>query len=372
MNLGGTMKTLVLKTLPVLMLASACAHAPAPGSFRAAPEPLVVEGTAPLDERNLGASRDRAALDAQKAAVRRAAELFLDETARAENYAVLEIGLLKTPQLYVAKRKILSEGRDGAFYRVSIRVWVHHDKIASALRGMNLAGPGADGPAAAFVQKGGADKSFSKAFREAFSRRSALVLKDFPFASDTALLAGPDSALLEAAAASGAEVLLAATASAASSGSGLDTGFHPARSEASLIVYEVATGRALLSLSSQANAIDSSQAAAFSKALASAGELLGQEAAGKTARLFKAAAPVKIRVFGLSGLADAEKLRDQLQRADLSGLRLDSYSEGAAVFLAVPGSSDPQEFASAVLRSDALGLELEGAGPQEIVFSLSR
>ena len=366
------MKTSTLKILPLLLLAAACAHPPAPGSFRAAPEPFVVEGSAPLDERNLGASRDRAAQDAEKAAVRRAAELFLDETARAESYAVLEIGLLKTPGLYVAKRKILSEGRDGAAYRVSLRAWVYHDKIASALRGMNLAGPGAAGPAAAFAQRGGADKAFAAAFREAFSRRSAIVLKDYPFSSDEALLAGPDSGLAQAAAAAGAQLLFSVSASAASSGAGLDTGFHPARSEASLKVYEAASGRELLSLSSQANAIDSSQAGAFAKALASAGELLGQEAAGKTARLLKADAPVSVRVSGLSGLEAAEKLREQLQRADLTGLRLQSYSEGTAVFSAVPRTSDPQEFASAVLRSDVFGLELEAAGPKEIVFSVAR
>lgn len=366
------MKTLAWKTLPVLLLASACAHPPAPGTFQAPPEPLVAEGAAPFDARNLGASRERAALEAEKAAVRRAAELFLDETARAESYAVLEIGLLRTPQLYVARRKILSEGRDGAVYRVSLRTWVRHDKIASALRGMNLAGPGAAGPTAAFVQKGGADKAFAGAFRETFSRRSAIVIKEYPFATDEALLAGPDSALLQAAGAAGADLLFSASASAASSGAGLDTGFHPARSGASLKVYDAKTGRELLSLSSQANAIDASEAAAFAKALASAGELLGQEAAGKTARLLKADSPSRIKVFGLSGLEAAEKLRDQLQRADLSGLRLESYAQGLAVFLAVPRSSDPQEFASAILRSDTLGLELQGAGPQEIVFSLSR
>lgn len=364
--------TIFLKTLPVLLLASACAHAPAPGAFRADPEPLTADGTGTLDERNLGASRDRAAQDAEKNAVRRAAELFLDETARAEKYGALEIGLLKTPQLYVAKRKILSEGRDGDAYRVSARVWIRHDRVAAALRTMNLAGPGATGTVAAFAQRGGGDKSFSKAFREAFSRRSAVLIKDFPFASDAALLSGPDSALLEAASAAGAELLFSASASAYPSGAGLDTGFHPARSEAVLKVYEVRSGRELLSLSSQANAIDSSQAAAFAKALAAAGELLGQEAAGKTARLLKSEATVKVRVMGLSGLEGVEKLRDQLQRADLTGLRLESYAEGSAVFLAVPRRSDPQELASAILRSDALGLELEAAGPQELAFSLAR
>jgi hypothetical protein len=366
------MRTLTLKTLPLLLLAGACAHPPAPGSFRADPEPFVAEGSAPLDERNLGASRDRAAQDAEKAAVRRAAELFLDDTARAESYAALETGLLRTPGLYVAKRKILSEGRDGAAYRVSLRVWVRHDLIASALRGLNLAGPAAAGPAAAFAQRGGADKAFSAAFREAFSRRSAVTLKDYPFASDEALLAGPDSGLLQAASAAGAQLLFSASASAASSGAGLDTGFHPARAEASLKVYEVAGGRELLSLSSQANAVDSSQPAAFAKALASAGELLGQEAAGKASRLIKADAAVRIKFLGLAGLEAAEKLREQLQRSGLTGLRLETYAEGAAVFLAVPLSGDPQQFASIILRTDTFGLELEAAGPAGIVFSAPR
>ncbi len=365
------MTNLTRKILPVLLLASACAHAPLPGSYKAAPEPLTAEGAAPVDDRNIGASREGALLDAERNAVRRAAELFLDETARAENYSALEIGLLKTPRIYVARRKVLSEGRDGAYYRVSVRAWVQHDKIASALRGMGLAGPGGAGATAAFVLRGG-DKAFAKGFREAFSARSAVVLKEFPFASDPALLAGPDQGLIDAAAAAGAELLYCASASAASSGSGIDTGFHPARSEASLKVYETKTGREMLSLSGQANAIDAVRETALSKALAAAGELLGQEAAGTTARLVRSETPFRIKVRGVQGLEAAEKLRDQLQRVDLSGLRLESLEDGLAAFLAVPRSADPQEFASAVLRGDPLGLELEAAGQRELVFSLPR
>ena len=81
---------------------------------------------------------------------------------------------------------------------------------------------------------------------------------------------------------------------------------------------------------------------------------------------------MKLKIYGVPGLEAVEKLRDQLQRADLRGLRLESYADGAAVFSAVPRRQDPQEFASAVLRGDSLGLELEAAGPQEVVFSLPR
>lgn len=363
-----------LKTMSAALLVAAagCAHAPAPGSFKAAPEPLAVDGSASFDARNPGASRGAAILDAEKNAVRRAAELFMDEAARAENYGVLEIGLLKTAQLYTAKSKVLSEGQDGGSYRVRARVWVYHNKIASALRGLNLAGSDTPGAVAAFAQLGAADRSFSAAFKEAFSKRSPITIREFPFTSDEALLAGPETGLLEAAAASGADLLFSASASAASSGAGLSTGFYPSRAEAALKIYDVRTGRELLALSSQANAIDSTIAASFSKSLASAGELLAQAAVGRSDRLVKPDSPVKVRVLGLGGLEELEKLKAQLLRLELKGLRLQSYSDGAAVFVAVPRRPDPQEFASTVLRGDSLGLELDGVGAQEVSFSLPR
>lgn len=366
------MKRAILKTLPALLLAAGCAHAPAPGAYKADPEPLSAEGAGALDERDLGATRERAALAAEREAVRLAAELFLDETAAAEKGAVLEAGLLKTPRLYVAKRKIISEGRDGDGYRVGVRAWVYHDRIAAALRQLNLAGPGALAPAAALALRGQADKGFARAFREAFARRSSVLLKDYPFASDQALLAGPDDALVSAAAAAGADLLFCVSASAAPSGAGFSTGLHPSRSEASLKAYEASTGRELLSLSSQGNAIEATEAASQAKALAAAAELLGQEAGGRADRLAKSAAPVRIKIYGVRGLEGAAALKAQLQRLDAEGVRLESYSEGTAVFLALPRRPDPQELASSVLRGDSLGLELEAAGPGEIAFSLPR
>ena len=320
----------------------------------------------------------------------------MDEAARAENYGVLEIGLLKTAQLYTAKSRVLSEGQDGASYRVRAKVWVYHNKIASALRGLNLAGSDTPGAVAVFAQLGAADKAFAAAFKEAFSKRSPITIKEFPFAAEAngnsliegivrrtgtldrrqivrrALLSGPEPRLLEAAASSGADLLFSASASAASSGAGLSTGFYPSRAEAALKIYDVKTGRELLALSSQANAIDSTIAASFSKSLASAGELLAQAASGRTDRLVKPDTPVRLKVLGVGGREVLEKLKAQLLRLDLKGLRLQSYSDGAAVFAAVPRRSDPQEFASTVLRGDSLGLELDGVGAQEVIFSLPR
>lgn len=367
------MSNLAKFAAPLLLAAAAgCATAPAPGSFRADPEMLLADGAADLNPADLGASRSAAVQDAQRAAVRRAAELYMDDTARAENYAALENGPLKDFRSYVDKHKVVSEGQDGAVYRAGVKVWVYHDRLASVLRALKLAGGPGGSAAAAFAQKGAPSQPFARAFRDAFARRSAVAVKDYPFAADQALAAGPLEPLLAAASAAGADLLIRASASAAPAGSGIATGFYPSRADAGAEVYETASGRQLLAVSMQADAVDSSEAASLSKALAAAGELLGQEAASRAARSLKADTVIKLRVHGVPGLEALEKLRAQLQRVDLKSLRLEKFSSGTAVFAAVPQRADSQELASAVLRGDSFGLELEAVGPLEIVFSLPR
>ncbi len=351
--------------LPALILSAACAHAPAPAALGGSPEPISAEGSAPLD--GPGAARERASLDAQRNAVLRAAGLFMEESARAGSRELLEIGLLKTPQLYVAKARVLSELRDGDSVRVAARVWIRLDKLVSALRGMKLAGPGAASAEAVFAQRGPGGRPFYSAFSEAFSKRSQFRLRELK--ADEPLLAGPDTGLVEAAAADGADLVLVAVSSVSQSASGLGTGFYPSRADAVLKVYDPA-GAELLSLSSQANAVESTAAASAAKALASAADMLAQEAAVRTARLNDKPAPVTIKVVGVGSLDRLERLRDQLQGPELSGLRVESFSDGSAVLSAVPARSDLHEMASALLRTDAMGLELEGVGPGQVLFSI--
>ncbi|MBI5743685.1 MAG: hypothetical protein HY952_03975 [Elusimicrobia bacterium] len=361
-----------LKACLAAVLLAGCAGAPARNPAKAPPAQLQAEGVTALNLRDLGASRAAAVLDAERAAVSRTAELFLDDEAWAEKFSAVEAGLLKAPNLYVSKYKILSEGADGAFYRVRLNVWVQHARVGAELRALKLAGPAAAGPRAAFALRGPAAPAFAAAFKEAFTRRASAVIEDFPFAADQALLAGSDEGLAAAASAAGADLLITASASASAAGAGLNTGFFPSKADASVKVYELPGGRLLADASNQANGIDSSEAASFAKALGSAGELLAQETASKVSRSLKQAAPVKLKFLGFETLEAVEKLRAQLNKLDARGLRLENYDGAAAVFQCVPRRPDPQEFASTVLRGDSLGLELEGVGPQEIVFSLPR
>lgn len=366
------MKLAANTALAAALLLAGCAHAPAPSSFKAPPALLEVDGAAAFNSRDLAASRAAAVQDAERAAVARAAALYLDEETRAEKYPVLESSLLKNPHLYVARYKIISEGQDGPHYRVRVKAWVSHGRVASELRSLRLTGPAAAGPKAAFVVRGTPAPAFASAFREAFARRSAAVLEDFPFAADAALAAGPEEKLVEAAAVSGADLLIAASASAAAAGAGLNTGFYPSRADAAVKVYDAVSGKLLFEASTQANGIDSTEAASFSKALAQAGELLAQETAARAARVLKQETEIRIKVYGVEGLETVEKIKAQLLKLDAKGVRLDSYGAETAVFLAVPRRPDPQEFASSVLRGDSLGLEPEGAGAQEVAFSMPR
>ncbi len=363
------LKILLTACLPLL---AACAHAPAPGALKAPPAALEADGTAPFDVKDLAASRAGAVQDAERAAVLRAAALYLDEEVRAEKAPAVEAALLRNPHLFVARHKVLSEGQDASFYRVRLKVWLYHARIASELRSLKLAGPGASGPRAAFALRGQPAPAFAAAFREAFGRRSPAVIEDFPFASDPALLAGPEEKLLEAAAASGADLLLSATAAAAPAGAGLNTGFFPSKADAAVKVYEAPSGKLLLELSNQASGIDPTQAASFAKALASAGELLGQEAASRSSRLLKQDAEVRLKFYGVEDLETAEKLKAQLLKLDARGVRLETLDQGSAVFLAAPRGTDMQELASAVLRGDSFGLVPEGTGAREAAFSLPR
>lgn len=361
-----------LRLLPAVLALCACAHAPAGNRAASQPEIVSAEGLAAHNVKDLAASRTAAVLDAQKNALKRAAELYMDDISRAENYAAFEAGPLKNPQKYLLKHKVISEGPEGPSYRVGLRAWVLTGKLAADIRGLSASGPREDKLRAALVSREAPEgAAFAAAFSDALSRRSVLEIADFPFAKNRAQ-ADSDETLLAAAAAAGADVLLSASASAYAYGAGLNTGFYPSRADASVKVYEVKSGRLLLELSRQGSAIDSSQGASFSKALATAGEQLAQETALKADRLLKPDAVIRIKVYGLDGLETLEKLKSQLQRLDLKKLRLETYSNGTAVFVAVPRRSDPQELASAVLRGDAIGLELEGASPQELLFTAEK
>jgi len=366
----------IFAVIAVSGLLAACAGQTKHAAPQSTVEAVETEGLAPYNEKDMAATTNSACAEAQKNAVESVAGLFMGAQSRAEKYDVLKQNLLKNPGIYVKKYKVLSERREGDFYRVNIRAYVYVDKIASVLRGLAIfetAKPGAAGALMLdeyFITAASAYGDARKAFTEYLGRKTALSFLDTPALKNS----GDENTFFEAARASGADLVLIGKAEAAPMGAaqGPQAGFYPARAKAELKIYEAGTRKLLLEISSQSNALDSAEEGAFRKALYSAGELLGQEAFSKADKFIRPATPLTLRVKGLNGIEDVNKLKAAVQRMEVNGAVLESYSEGEAVILVYPARPDSQEFCSALLRTGVFNLELERVSQFEAVFTVIR
>lgn len=357
-------------------LLAACAGPAKRADVRSGAEIVETEGLAPYNEKDLSATANAAALQAQKNAIEAVAGLFMGAQSRAERYDVLQQNLLKSPGLYIKKYKLLSERREGDLYRVNIRAYVYVDKVASVLRGLAISEAARPGVAGAllldeyFMSAASPYSDARKAFIGYLGRKTVLNFLDTPALKNS----GDEDSFFEAARASGADLVLIGRAEAAPmvAAQGPQAGFYPARAKAELKIYESGTRKLLLELSSQSNAMDAVEEGAFRKALMTAGEQLGAEAFSKVNKFIRPATPLTLRVKGLNGIEDVRKLKEAVERLEINGAALESYFEGEAVMNIYPVRPDSQEFASTLLRIGVFNLELERVSQFEAVFSVIR
>ena len=346
---------------------TACAQ-PSRLAVRSSLEPVEVSGLADFNDKDLSVSKNAAISDALKNAVEEAAGLFSGEPSEIS-------ALSKNPHTYIRKYKLLSAAREGGLYRARVRAYVELSKITDDLRGQTreTARQAVSKAALKILENGpGAGNNFAAAFKKNISG-SQVVFEDYPWL--TAATAAQEKTLeelLSSSRDSGAELLFYARAEARTVGTGLAAGFYPVSCEAKLVVYDAASGRQLFQDSSQANALDASESASGIKALYSAGELMAQRAALNLARMVNKPLELKLRVRKLGGISNLKILKGSVEKLGAKSLRLESYSDGEALFTISPASPDPQELASALLRQDELGLELESATQAEVVFSANR
>lgn len=357
-------------------LLASCAGRTARPAAKSGVELVETEGLAPYNDRDLSSTVGAAVTEAQKNAIEAVAGLFMTPQSKAEKYEALNQNLLKNPGLYVKKYKVLSERREGAFYRVNLRAYVYVDKVASVLRGLALSAGAGSGASGALMldeyfrteasQYGDAGRAFSVSL----AGKTAVRFLDTPALKNSK----DENSFFEAARASGADLVFIGRAEAdpMAAAQGPQAGFYPARAKAELKIYEAGTRRLLLEISSQSNALDPAEEGAFRKALASAGELLGAEAFSKADKFIKPETPLTLRVKGLGGIEAARKLKAAVDGMEVSDAVFESYADGEAVITVIPARPDPQEFASALLRTGVFNLELESVSRFETVFSVIR
>lgn len=353
--------------LTLIFAFAACAQ-PSRLAVKSSLEPVEVSGFADFNEKDLSVSKNAAISDALKNAVEEAAGLFSGEPS--------EIAALgKTPHSYIRKYKLLSAAREGGLYRARVRAYVELSKITAGLRGQTqeTASQAVSKAALEVLESGpGAGDNFAAAFKKNLAG-SQVVFEDYPWLKAAPAAQGKTLAeLLSSSRDSGAELMFYVRAEARPVGAGLATGFYPVNCEAKLEVYDAASGRRLFQDSSQANALDASESASGVKALYSAGELMAQRAALNLARMARKSFELKLRVRKLGKISNLKILKGSVDKLGAKSLRLESYSDGEALFTISPLSPDPQELASALLRQDELGLELESATQTEVVFSANK
>ncbi|MBI4802836.1 MAG: hypothetical protein HY796_09975 [Elusimicrobia bacterium] len=355
--------------------------------LKAGAEPVTTEGSLPYNGGDPAAAANAAIIEAQKNAVSAVAELFIDPVAKAEKYELFRQNLLKTPQLYVKKHKVLSQGAEGAFYKVKIKAYVYVDKVNSALKGLQLsAQPGRNRKAALmageyFNARPSAAGDFANAFAGYFKGRDTLFFADLKAPAtgwtlpqswlDEERNSADVSAFFDAASAAGAGLVFLCKAEALplSAAQNAQPGFYPARAEARMKIFET-SGKRISEVSSQANALDVSEEAAFKKALAAAGELLAAELAGRLDKILRPEIPVTLRVSGLPAVEAARKLKEAVEKLDIAGAAFESYGGGTAVMTVMLKRPDAHEFASALLRTGVFVMDLESVSQLEAVFSI--
>ena len=351
-----------------LVSAFAACATPSRLAVKSSVEPVEVSGLADFNEKDLSVSKNAAISDALKNAVEEVAGLFSGEPSEIS-------ALSKTQHSYIRRYKLLSAAREGGLYRARVRAYVELSKITAGLRGQTqeTARQAVSKAALKVLESGpGAGNNFAAAFKKNLAGNQVFFedypwLKAAPAAQEKTL-----AELLSSSRDSGAELLFYVKAEARPAGAGLAAGFYPVNCEAKLEVYDAASERQLFQDSSQASALDASESASGVKALYSAGELMAQRAALGLARMVKKSFALKLRVRKLGGVSNLKILKGEADKLGAKSLRLESYSDGEALFTISPASPDPQELASALLRQDELGLELESATQTEVVFSANR
>ena len=175
----------IFSVLAAACLLTACGGRARHASFHNGVESVEAEGYAPYNG-DATAVTAAAALEAQKNAIETVADLFASPVIKAEKYDQLKRRMLESPQLYVKRSKVLFGRREGNLYRVTVRAYVHVDKIASALKGLAAMEPAGSSVSGAlmFDERIGNGVSpygeAGKAFASCLSRKTPLTFLNSP------------------------------------------------------------------------------------------------------------------------------------------------------------------------------------------------
>jgi hypothetical protein len=331
-------------------------------------EIVVAEGIAPYKADDLPGTKAASLAAAQRSAVELVVGVYVSAKTRVEKAVAIEQSILTHTSGYVKRYEILSQGRDGEWYKTKIRALVLTQQLHQDLDSLGLLKQPAVGfPRVVVRLQEFVGESENKDGHAAHALTQALLDKGFKVV-DLPASVKADQDPVEAAKQinpGAAELLIAGMARAQDLGyGGTFGGMSSYRASVTFRVMEAGSGEVVATVSQVASGLEATPEIAAGKALEKAAEVAANDLANLPQELSKRS-HVDLTLSGLKSFEALSSFQKSLtSEAGVKDLFLRSYAQdsGVAVLDVLIDQISPQELAD---RSVKIG------GPAWSVFQVS-
>ena len=331
-------------------------------------EVVEAEGWAPMDAADPLGTKRRSLADAEKKAVEEVVGVYVSAKTRVDAAVNVDQRILANVDGYIRRYALLGERAEDGFLKTRIEALVLYKKVGEDLKqlGLTRPPPPPGNPRVAVLVRvlGAADDApgvqAAQGLRAALLKRGFLVVDP-----DERAYAGPKST--EAASAAGADLVVRGEAEVQATEDPRLGGFHSERARFSVEAFKPKTGEVLANCSREASAVDPSQSAAAGKALSIAADMVGAALAQELSSLLKSRIALVVRVEGLKGLDEVQKIVQDL-RLDpgVAAAALSDFRDGRAEIQVATDEVAGEELARMLTRGRGLGLSMLSVSAYEV------
>jgi len=293
-------------------------------------EVVEAEGWSPLDEQDLLGTKRRSLAEAQKKAVEKVVGVYISAKTRVSQSVAVNQNILADVKGYIKQYEVIGEKREQGFHKTRIRALVRYQKVGKDLDRLGLIRPDAPpGNPRVWVRMrppGGQGERASAAVRKALIKRGFSVV-DSEKEAEIVVRGEAEAHPLKI-----DDVNLG--------------GFHSYRARITLEALKSEAGEVVAGKSKEASGLDAAPSIAEGKALESAGLLAAEALAEELHSLLSRRVDIGLRVSGMHGLEEVQRLLNDLRtQPDIALAALSSYGgEKAALRVTTEGFTG-EEFA---------------------------
>lgn len=362
------------------LLAAACSLAACAGHLKVGPgwegEEVVAEGMAPFDGKDLPAAKAAALAAAQRRAVEQVVGVFVSGQTQVQQAMAIQQKVLSRTQGFVKRYTILKEGREGDYWKTNIRAVVLVQDVGALLDELKIVERPKNVMRALILVKESVqdgqvqDNAAGQGISRALTKKPTVTVIDRPADSEEAK---DEQGAVELGSRLGAGVVILGSVNAykMEGVSQLGAGFVPYRARAGLKAIATGNGQLIAEASREASGIDPVENISARKALASAGELAGQELSQALDRALKSGVAITVKIMSLPGLEQLKKLQEMMRNVPgVDEVALNRYSRGDAELSVYAGSLSGEELAASILRAKPFPIDTQSVSQFEVVLKV--